>query len=281
MADSMATDWYYLPSGAATGQQVGPLTWEQLWALRSSGSLQATDLVWHPSMSQWTPAAQVQGLFPAPVPNIPPAYQAGAYQPGAYQQAPYQQAPYQQAARRPSMLAWLLPLIALVIIGAGLGTYFGFFYDKDEAGSENLTAADLEGSWEGTFAYDSVHVDNLSDEEKDILDATVGTACPLTMDVTVDSDGQGVAEMVIDMSAADPSFGNDYQTLYFTYSDGKLSFDSEESGADVEAKVLEKGDELVWACSLDFSNEEASGSASFEAAKGWEPADDTPGTTED
>lgn len=65
MADLGASGWHHLRSGAAADHQVGPLTWEQLLGLRSSGALGPADLVWHPALPQWTPAAHVQGLFPA------------------------------------------------------------------------------------------------------------------------------------------------------------------------------------------------------------------------
>lgn len=65
MADLDAFGWHHLRGGASAGQQVGPLTWEQLLGLRFSGALGPADLVWHPALPQWIPAAQVQGLFPA------------------------------------------------------------------------------------------------------------------------------------------------------------------------------------------------------------------------
>jgi hypothetical protein len=78
----MAAGWYYLKSGAAADQQVGPLTWEHLYALPSSGALGPADLVWHATLPQWLPAVQVPGLFSAGV--HPFAYQPGAQPPAAW-----------------------------------------------------------------------------------------------------------------------------------------------------------------------------------------------------
>jgi hypothetical protein len=84
MAESMASGWCYLKNGAPPNQQVGPLTWAELYALRSSGLLAPADIVWHPTMPQWLPAAQVPGLFSAGVqpPAYPPGVQPPACSPG-------------------------------------------------------------------------------------------------------------------------------------------------------------------------------------------------------
>jgi hypothetical protein len=74
MVGSTASGWYYLKGGAAPGQQVGPLAWDALSALGSSGSLAPLDLVWHPGQATWVPASQVPGLIvvePRPVPMPP------------------------------------------------------------------------------------------------------------------------------------------------------------------------------------------------------------------
>jgi len=70
MVESGADGWHYLRSGAPAESQAGPLTWDQLRGLSESGSLAATDLVWHPTLPRWLPAHQIQGLLtggaPAP-----------------------------------------------------------------------------------------------------------------------------------------------------------------------------------------------------------------------
>jgi hypothetical protein len=51
--------WYY----AHDQKQLGPVTWEKLRQLASSGGLDKTDLVWREGMSQWQKATTVEGLF--------------------------------------------------------------------------------------------------------------------------------------------------------------------------------------------------------------------------
>lgn len=101
MTESMATGWYCTRSGS----QMGPLTWQELYALGAAGTLSRSDLVWHEGYPQWTPAADIPGLLPAPSPRA--------------------------ARDRSALLPWLIPLVALVIVGGGLGTYFGLLRDND------------------------------------------------------------------------------------------------------------------------------------------------------
>ena len=51
--------WYY----ARNDQRHGPVPLLELRRLASSGSFDATDLVWSPGMADWVPAANVDGLF--------------------------------------------------------------------------------------------------------------------------------------------------------------------------------------------------------------------------
>jgi uncharacterized membrane protein len=58
------TDWYF----ARAGVQHGPMSFEQLAKVAADGGLDpANDLVWNETMTGWTPAAQVPGLFVASV----------------------------------------------------------------------------------------------------------------------------------------------------------------------------------------------------------------------
>lgn len=52
-------EWYYTEAG----QQQGPVTLEQLRELASNGNLQPDDMVWNSTMSDWTPAHEVSGIF--------------------------------------------------------------------------------------------------------------------------------------------------------------------------------------------------------------------------
>lgn len=66
----MTRQWYY----AQSGQQLGPVSGEQLRALIASGAVRPTDLVWSDSLPAWTPASQVPALLPAPAPPPAPVY---------------------------------------------------------------------------------------------------------------------------------------------------------------------------------------------------------------
>jgi hypothetical protein len=118
---SMASDWYYSKRGDPARQQIGPLDWEQFYAFAQGGTLTPDDLVWNPQFADWVPAGQVLGLFPAaaqPAPQSP-------YQPSAQARAAFGQAAHSNGRRR-SWLLWVVPLAVLIVVGVGLGAYFGF-----------------------------------------------------------------------------------------------------------------------------------------------------------
>ncbi len=50
------------------GQQHGPYTGEQLVEFTQTGNITRESMVWTEGMSEWLPAAQIDGLFPAPAP---------------------------------------------------------------------------------------------------------------------------------------------------------------------------------------------------------------------
>ncbi len=121
-ADVMSSGWFYLKAGAPAGQQVGPLTWQHLVAAAQTGALAPADVVWHQSLPAWLPASQIQGLFPV-------------YQwPAAMAPAP---------RRRSSRLAWVIPLVALVIVGAALGLGIGL---KDKGPKDRPGPGPVNGS---------------------------------------------------------------------------------------------------------------------------------------
>lgn len=160
--DSMAVGWYYSRQGGAGGglpaDTVGPLSWAELCAAAQAGAFAPDDLVWHPEFPSWVPAAQVPGLTAAAAPALArppvgPALARPAVQPGA--------APAARPARRPSWLVpVLIPVITLLLIGAGIGAYFGLRGGGDdetadvgttvttEAGSGGGTAT-TQGGWGG------------------------------------------------------------------------------------------------------------------------------------
>ena len=52
-------EWYYTKDG----QQQGPVNLETLRGMAQNGSLNPEDMVWNSSMSDWTPASEVDGIF--------------------------------------------------------------------------------------------------------------------------------------------------------------------------------------------------------------------------
>jgi hypothetical protein len=76
----MAQDWFV----TLNGQQVGPISAQQLKEYAASGQLQPTDTVWKEGMAQWQPASSVKGLFggggASPITTQGPAQQYGGGQ---------------------------------------------------------------------------------------------------------------------------------------------------------------------------------------------------------
>ncbi len=144
--DSVISSWYYSKAGASAGQQMGPVSWEQLLSLAQTGALSSTDMVWNPQLPQWVPTGQIPGLLPAaPIAGQQGAYPAGG-QPGGQWQAPpaayYQPYPGQYGPPKKgasSLLAWLIPLIVLVLAGTALGLFFGLRGDDGDTGGTTAT----------------------------------------------------------------------------------------------------------------------------------------------
>jgi GYF domain 2 len=55
----MAADWYY----TTNKQQMGPVSWDELRQLASSGLLRPADMVWTDGMPEWVKASRQDGLF--------------------------------------------------------------------------------------------------------------------------------------------------------------------------------------------------------------------------
>jgi N-acetylneuraminic acid mutarotase len=153
--DATTPSWYYAKTGAVDGQQVGPVSWEQLVSLTQTGALTATDLVWNPQFPSWVTVSEVPGLVAPPLPRMrdtppemgrpavgqtaarPGAIQPTAARPGAIQPAPRQAArpsagydpfldegePDDFGPRRP-WLRWGMAILAVVVIGIILVVYF-------------------------------------------------------------------------------------------------------------------------------------------------------------
>lgn len=139
-AESTATGWFYLGNESTGGVQTGPVTWEQLYGLAASGVLRPDDQVWHSSLPVWVPAAQIEGLFAVAHTPLGPA----AYQPA--------EAPREVRSRRPSwLLPVLLPLAALVVVGAVLGALWGTGVFDSE--STSLAETPMQGPTELDVPY--------------------------------------------------------------------------------------------------------------------------------
>lgn len=65
--------WYYLKGG----QQIGPISWEDLFRAAQARQFGPPDMVWGPGLATWKPAGSIPGLF------TPPAAPAPGPQPGA------------------------------------------------------------------------------------------------------------------------------------------------------------------------------------------------------
>ncbi|MBN1321110.1 MAG: DUF4339 domain-containing protein [Thermoleophilia bacterium] len=165
-----ASEWYFAkqtgPAGGAPPQQAGPFTWEQLYQQAQTGALGPGDLIWNPQLPQWTPAGQTPGLFAGVAPSTAtPAPTTAPVPASTLQPRP-----------RKSILPWLIPLIALLVVGAGLGAYFGFFYDRDGSGG---TAAD--GNGPGTSGAATSTTAPTTEEAPPLIDTLA--AAPTIMDV--------------------------------------------------------------------------------------------------
>ncbi len=147
--DATTPSWYYAKTGAVDGQQVGPVSWEQLSSLVQTGALTSADLVWNPQLPSWVTVAEVPGLLAPPLPTRPPAAQPTAVRPGAAQPttrpgAVHPISPVRQTGRpaggydlfgeeedmedfggRRSWLRWGIALAAVAVIAIIIGVYFG------------------------------------------------------------------------------------------------------------------------------------------------------------
>jgi hypothetical protein len=118
VADGVTSEWYYSKLGAPPGQHVGPFSWEQLVSNARAGIITPDDLVWNPQLPQWLPAGQVPGLVPSATP-----FSA--------------QSPARPSGNGRSKLVWLLPLIAVILVGVGWGLLLFLTRDNDEGKAAN------------------------------------------------------------------------------------------------------------------------------------------------
>jgi hypothetical protein len=120
-------EWYFFKAGSDAGLKAGPFSWERLLVQARNGSLEPADVVWDPN-SGWKTATQVPGLFPA---------KASSGVAGPLVDTPPLGPP--PSTRGRSRLYWLSALVALVIVGGGLGAYFGLRNDGGDATATTTT----------------------------------------------------------------------------------------------------------------------------------------------
>ena len=115
MEGGLTSGWHIMRGGTT----YGPYQWTDLVAFSRDGRLSPSDQVWQPQLPGWTPASQLQGLFPgypgmnttgAPVRSGPPAL--------AYVQAG-------RASSHRRRWGLLSGLAVLVIAGVVVGVLFG------------------------------------------------------------------------------------------------------------------------------------------------------------
>jgi hypothetical protein len=58
--------WYYLKGG----EQIGPISWEDLFRAAQARQFGPPDMVWGPGLATWQPAGSIPGLFQAPAPPV-------------------------------------------------------------------------------------------------------------------------------------------------------------------------------------------------------------------
>lgn len=118
----MTSSWYFAKAGAPAGQEAGPFSWDQLFSLAQAGEVTPADLVRSAQQAEWVKAGQMPGLFrtAAAVGGQGPYPGTGPFAPAA-------------AAAPHSWYPWAGTIAALVIIGAGLGIYFGLLRGGDES----------------------------------------------------------------------------------------------------------------------------------------------------
>lgn len=57
--DSRSDGWYYVNT---LREPVGPISFAELSTMFETGQLSATNLIWHPNMTEWTPASLASDL---------------------------------------------------------------------------------------------------------------------------------------------------------------------------------------------------------------------------
>jgi len=113
-ATGMDSGWMVRRPSDTSGTQGGPYSWEQLFELARDGVVPPTDLVWHPSLTEWLPASTVPGLFPSAAATIAPTPPSASPAPT---QTTYAAPPQPPHKKRGALIA----IIGLLVIVLGGG----------------------------------------------------------------------------------------------------------------------------------------------------------------
>lgn len=124
---SAEQQWHYADSA---GQELGPVSADQLQQLAASGQINGETNVWTEGLEAWVPASQVDGLLPNTPATAPPPIPAQApplhtpqinLGPGSVTQPGTAPAPYIYQKPKKSPLKWIvLGIIGVVVIGFGI-----------------------------------------------------------------------------------------------------------------------------------------------------------------
>lgn len=120
-----SSEWYYFKAGSNADMKAGPLSWERLCSQARDGVLEQDDVVWDPGFG-WRIATQVPGLFPA----VTSAKVVSLHPQTHPEKLPVERPP---KVRRRHWRTWLAGSVALVIVAAVLGVYFGLIRDTDDS----------------------------------------------------------------------------------------------------------------------------------------------------
>ena len=131
---------------------------------------------------------------------------------------------------------------------------------RDENGAASLITIerlDINGNWSGTFTITDVKITDEEAAEEEgcsavILSELKGKPLPMTMDISVDENGQGSATGLIDVSDAAEGSSSEPQTYGISYSGGEIVYEPQGGKGirSMKARVSRSGENLVQKGSL-------------------------------